>query len=327
MRLLSSLWQQRKPVAVAIVPLSCVAIYLANAEQPILTTPNKTHLDSSSCPDNNMMRTALVVGGTSGIGHGIALALAKKGDITVTIAGRSQERGAEIVQQLNAASKSERHSFRQVDAFDLNSVAKLADVNADLLVMTQGMATTQGYTPTVNGIDQKLQLHYFSRVYLARLMASKMAQKPSPKVLTVLSGGVHSRYNKFDSDFELKDSYSVKNAADAAGFYTDAGFESLSKEVPSVTFCHAAPGFVNTNWGTEFPWYLRAAVRCMQPLGRSPEKCGELLTEGWLNLPSSEGNNFYLMDQNGKVIADGIKHTAEERELIWSKTLELLPDI
>ena len=189
--------------------------------------------------------------------------------------------------------------------------------------MTQGMATMQGYTPTVDGIDQKLQLHYFSRIYLAKPLAPHMNE--GSRVLTVLSAGVHSRYKEYESDFELKKSYSIKNAADAAGFYTDAGFERLSEDHPDLIISHAVPGFVNTNWGTEMPWLVRKAIRPLQALfGRSSEDCGELLTTGCLNI-SSKG--FHLLNQDGKIIEGGIKHTPVERDVIWEKTLEILPDL
>lgn len=270
---------------------------------------------------------ALIVGGTSGIGRGIALALAERGDIAVTIAGRSQERGQEIVKELEAMCPSQPHSFRQVNCFDLSDVKKLADTDANLLIMTQGMATIQGYTPTTNGLDQKLQLHYFSRIYLARLMAPKLASSSNGRILTVLSAGIHSKYKNYEKDFDLKESYSVRNAADAAGFYTDAGFESLALEYPDIVVAHAAPGFVNTSWGTEMPWWLRGPIRILQPLGRSPQKCGTLLTTGWISLDSaSAGNNFFLLDQDGKLISNGVRHTDQERQEIWIKTLELLPD-
>ena len=44
-------------------------------------------------------KRAVVVGGTSGIGKGLALRLAKAG-ASVTIVGRSQERAANIIQQM-----------------------------------------------------------------------------------------------------------------------------------------------------------------------------------------------------------------------------------
>jgi NAD(P)-dependent dehydrogenase (short-subunit alcohol dehydrogenase family) len=273
------------------------------------------------------MQKALVVGGTSGIGKGIALALAQRGDVAVCIAGRNQERGLQVVQELTAICPRQEHSFRAVDCFDLESVKKLADVDCNLLVMTQGMATTQGYTPTKNGMDQKLQLHYFSRLYLAKRMAPRMAGKANARVLTVLSAGVHGRYAGYETDFELKQSYSTLNAANAAGFYTDAGFESLANAYPTIVFAHAAPGFVNSNWGSELPAVLWGVVRAVQPLGRSIVKCGQLLSAGWLKLPNEGFNGkYYLLDRNGNVIENGIKHTNEERDVIYSKTLAMFPD-
>ena len=63
-------------------------------------------------------------------------------------------------------------------------------------------------------------------------------------------------------------SYSIPTAANAAGFYNDLGMDALSLKEDSagsgVVFVHAAPGFVNTNWGTEMPWYIRWPVRAMQ---------------------------------------------------------------
>ena len=53
----------------------------------------------STSPRSDEM-SALVVGGTSGNGKGIAIALAKR-DITVVIAGRSKERADEVLQLLN----------------------------------------------------------------------------------------------------------------------------------------------------------------------------------------------------------------------------------
>lgn len=259
----------------------------------------------------------MVVGGTSGIGHGIAHALAAK-RYAVTVIGRT-EKG--VVAQLPGSD----HTFVPMDAFSLASVTSVATASPapDLLVMTQGMATLQGHTPTADGLDQKLQLHYFSRIHLARLLAPRMP--PGARVLTVLSAGVHSAFARAADDFELRQRYSVADAANAAGFYTDAGFEALAEQHPALTVAHAHPGFVNTRWGAEMPWILRAAIRPLQAgFGRSAVRCGEVLTEALLALP--EGG-YHLIGKDGEAIdkAKGIQHTREERDMIWEKTLALLP--
>jgi NAD(P)-dependent dehydrogenase (short-subunit alcohol dehydrogenase family) len=287
----------------------------------------------STLPSSQRLR-ALVVGGTSGIGEGIALALAKR-DCDVTVAGRSQQRGAAVVEKLQDISPSKMHKFIPVDGFDLKSLHVLKDEPApDVVVLTQGMATIQGYTPTKDGLDQKLQLHYFSRIYLARLLAPGMAKQQSestsgntpPRILSVLSAGVHGKYKHFEDDFQVRNHYSIKNAADAAGFYTDAGFEAFSRENPSFIVAHAAPGFVSTRWGTEMPFLLRALIRPMQQaFGKSPEECGNTLTNSIFEITEP---GYFLIDEKGQQITkNGMKHTKDERDVIWEKTLELLPEI
>ena len=136
-------------------------------------------------------KRALVVGGTSGIGEGVAVRLAQA-QASVTIVGRSPERGAAVVQKMQAAAgkaSEAQFDFIPCDCFSLLSVeqcaqevvrrvsAPAADEDAgasteqagalDYLVMAQGMATMQGFTPTPEGLDQKLTLHFWSRAAFA----------------------------------------------------------------------------------------------------------------------------------------------------------------
>ena len=272
----------------------------------------------------DMSQIALIVGGTSGIGHGIALSLASKG-VDIVIAGRSEKRGAEIVAELNGVAPEGNHTFSKIDAFDLSAVKALADDHKkrlDFLVMTQSMATMQGFTPTKDGFDQKMQLHYFSRVLLAQTLAPTLADAPGGgKVLSVLSAGVHAPFAHYDTDFNLKKKYSIKNAADAAGFYNDVAFNKLAQENPAINFTHAAPGFVNTNWGSEFPLLVRWCIRALQPLGISYRKCGTILTEGWVAL----GPGFHLLDKDGKTSPTVTKlHEECMASSFWTRTQEAL---
>jgi hypothetical protein len=153
------------------------------------------------------------------------------------------------------------------------------------------------------------------------------APSSPPRILSVLSAGVHSKYKDAEDDFELKNHYSVKNAADAAGYYTDAGLERFAADHSNLVVCHAAPGFVNTNWGTEMPWAIRMVLRPLQAMfGKSLEECGETLTSGLLDNIVAPG--FYLMGEKGQILdKSAVKHTPQERDMIWEKTLRLLPDL
>ena len=113
-------------------------------------------------------RTAIVVGATSGIGEACALRLAEAG-MKVVAVGRDRARGAAVVEAM-AERGGSGHEFISCDSFSLASATRCAaHIRAehpaiDVLVMSQGMATIQGFTPTVDGNDEKLTLHYWSRM-------------------------------------------------------------------------------------------------------------------------------------------------------------------
>lgn len=229
-------------------------------------------------------KRALVCGGTSGIGEGIAKRLAKA-NYQVTIVGRDPTRGSEIVRELNELGGS-GHDFIPCDAFLLSNAKSCANEFTsrhpgplDALVLTQGMATIADRSETSEGIDKKLSLHYYSRMAFIASLLPKLREAPSPRVMTVLSGGVHSAYPNWREDPELKTHFTLSNAANAAGFYNDLAVDALSQDPANsnVIFVHAAPGFVRTRWGTEMPWYIKGLVRAVALFATSPEDCAEYM--------------------------------------------------
>jgi len=293
-------------------------------------------------------RHALVVGGTSGIGHGLALRLAEAG-CSVTVVGRSAERGSAVVSEMQAAAGPPAASgggaancsagpgpsflFKPLDCFSLPACGGFAEAYKasgaplDLLVLTQGMATIQGYTPTPaekGGLDEKLTLHYYSRIALARALAPLLQKSSDGRCLSVLSAGVHAPYENFAADPDLsRGSYTLKNVADSAGFYTDIALDRLSEENPGVSFVHAAPGFIASSWGTEMPWAIRLVVRLLQNLGRSKEDCAEYLFRA-LYHQDFAGGGFHLIDQYGEATPSVTKLHAEAKDRVWSHTESVL---
>lgn len=167
-------------------------------------------------------------------------------------------------------------------------------------------------------------MHYFSRVAFALALLPELRAGDQPVVLSVLSGGVHGAYGHAADDFELRRNYGLKNAADAAGFYNDAAWASLAAEKgnENVTFVHAAPGFINTAWGTQLPTPVRAMVRCLQAVLASPAAdCAEFLVAPLLR--GGGGGGFRLQGPTGEPASVTPQHEAA-REGIWAKTQEAL---
>lgn len=136
-------------------------------------------------------------------------------------------------------------------------------------------------------------------------------------MLSVTAGA----YKHYADDFELRQNYSLKNAADAAGFYTDCAFDSLARENPTVTFIHAAPGFVKTSWGTEMPVALRGLIRCLQWFATPARDCAEVLVD--VLIKPREGGGFLPIGAKGDPAGVTKQHEAA-REAVWQKTKELL---
>lgn len=277
-------------------------------------------------------RVACVVGGTSGIGEGIAVRLARAG-MRVLVVGRSVERGQRVVARLAAVGGS-GHRFIPCDVSLLTNVAACTHSlrsEADalhVLVLSSGIASLNGRTETREGVDEKLAVHYYSRMaFIAGtlpLLRAVLASSQPARVLSVLSAGVHAPYAHVLHDPELKQHYSLKNAANAAGFYNDLCLDALARDAANgrISFIHAAPGFVNTRWGSELPWLGRAMVRLLQPLGRSPEDCAEAMCDPLLRPDAAPG--LMLMNENAEPLPLCKGHTEDVRQFVWAHTQDVL---
>lgn len=318
--------------------LFCVLKMVSQAER----TKNFTSAQSL----NNMTpRKAVVVGATNGIGKACAHRLAGAGFNIIAVGRDKPGRAEALISELNDKSppnSSPSHEFRPCDAFSLGAVKECAEGivkdhgSIDAVVMSQGMATIQSFTPTIDGNDEKMTLHYWSRMAFADLLLPSLRKSTMPGgscVMSILSGGVHKPYKNYKTDPLLKKSYSVQNAADSAGYYNDLFLDSIARREGNqkIQFIHAAPGVVNSNWGTELPWYMRFPVRCMQSIvAKDPAKCAEFMCDpivksasGTITRESQEPGLFILNeDATEGTLTKG--HTKEAMETVWKFTTDIL---
>lgn len=278
-------------------------------------------------------RSALVVGGTGGIGKGIALTLATRG-CDVLVAGRSETEGLKVIEECRRRNEKGSHQFLSVDASLIGNVDKFTTKlkngkeNLDFLVLSQGIASLSGFSPTKEGLDVKMSLHFYSRMrFIMNLLPLLRKSQEGAAVLSVLSAGVHKPYTD-KNDLSLEKTYSLGNAANAAGFYNDLVLDKLSKmeDNSRISFLHAAPGMVATNWGSEFPFPLRAMVRGLQALlAKSPEECGDIMVSAML-APKRRSGGFHLVNEKGEDASRTDAHSSEYVDAVWNHLIEKLDD-
>lgn len=250
----------------------------------------------------------------------------------VTICGRNADRGEQVVAAMRANHSHGEFQFLRTDAFSLQFLAQTCRSfrakhnRLDLLVLTQGMATIQGYTPTDSGLDQKLVLHHFGRMAcileLLDLLNASAQNGADVRVLSVLSAGVHSPFKQYKKDPILRNNYSISNAANFAGFAQDLCLDACARENPSLTFVHAAPGFVRTSWGTELPSALRWAVRGMQRFAKSEESCADTMVGALLNRDLKGG--LRLISPCATPAPKTSLHSDEAVSFMWSATKDAI---
>lgn len=202
-----------------------------------------------------------------------------------------------------------------------------------------------GRTETKEGIDVKLAVHYYGRMFFVRQLLDKLKQTAlqskdnDVRVMSILSGGVHSAYTD-TSDLDLKRNFSLQNAANAAGYYNDLALDHFARddsylsteastsptgERKGISFIHAAPGVVNTTWGKDFPWYLTIPLNIAKALlAKSPEDCAKIMVEYGLQSAERRGQGFYVMGEKGQAGKVTKEHSDEMREKVWEHTNQLI---
>ncbi|CAF1299124.1 unnamed protein product [Didymodactylos carnosus] len=189
----------------------------------------------------------VVVGGTSGIGRAIALSIAQHcPSASITIVGRNEAAANAILSQLGSNPKFIRADVSLMS--EIRAVTRKID-KVDMLILTQGILTMAGRTPTTENIDNKLALHYYGRMlFIQELLPLLRSSQNGGKVLTVLDS-VNGNPSKINwNDMALENTYSLASAGYHAISFNDLAIQHFASqpENTNVTFTHAYPGVVRT---------------------------------------------------------------------------------
>jgi NAD(P)-dependent dehydrogenase (short-subunit alcohol dehydrogenase family) len=130
-------------------------------------------------------KTALITGGTSGMGSATALSMAEKG-ASVIITGRDETRGASTVEEIRAAGNDAE--FIAADFSNMSEVARIADAagEVDVLFNLAGVAEMGATADTSEAaFDVMFQINVKAPFFLVAALAPKIAARGGGSIINV----------------------------------------------------------------------------------------------------------------------------------------------
>ncbi|KAJ8514254.1 hypothetical protein ONZ45_g8181 [Pleurotus djamor] len=252
---------------------------------------------------------AVVVGGTAGIGAALAVKIAQYSSApNIHIVGRSQSSADQVISQMKELNPKGDYRFHECDASLLSNTRSLATSlsntlhKINFLVVSQGLLTMQGRTETTEGVDIKMALHYYSRMFFIQTLLPNLLKAAEEgedaRVMTVLDS-VRGDLKKLNfDDLDLKKKYTLSAVASHCISMTD------------VAVHHAYPAFVKTSGARNLPWYLSGPANLLASVaGVTPDECAEQLFEGFVQDSMKAGAHF--VNSDGKEVK-GKENVSEE---------------
>ncbi|RUS27453.1 hypothetical protein BC938DRAFT_483231 [Jimgerdemannia flammicorona] len=237
-------------------------------------------------------KTALIVGGTQGIGKAVAIQLATLG-ASVSVAGRNETAGANAVNELNACAPAAAQgrlpfSFHKVDVSLVSDIKRFVgevlpqyeSTGLNYLFLTAGHPPNGERTETAEGVEHQFAVQCLSRFTIAELLVPVLKRaQGGARVIDVMQPGAAKSIDL--EDLEIKNgpySFMSVNFRDSA--YNDIVSKAFASRhsSDSIAFHHIYPGIVATNATKNMPWYLRYPTRVLLPvISIKPEVCAEVL--------------------------------------------------
>lgn len=229
-------------------------------------------------------KTALLTGGTSGIGREVAYQLAQRG-AHVIISGRSAEKGAAIVKQ--AQERGGSMQFLQADLSEMEQVHQLAahfrleHDRLDILVHSAGIHFYERKL-TSDGIEYNFAANYLNRFVLTELLIDMMRQTVAnddpARILIVGSPYVFDPVRFFNLD-GIRGEQPIRPIVGLlkSGMANSIWTVELARRIGngSVTVRNMQPGIVRTAILRNDPVFMQVVDQFMQPIrGMSAEQAG-----------------------------------------------------
>ncbi|KAJ7084966.1 hypothetical protein C8R44DRAFT_862252 [Mycena epipterygia] len=238
-------------------------------------------------------KTAVVVGGTMGMGAAIARHLAKLGCSRVIILGRNETRAQGVLVEMKKLAPKEGKVEVAYVKGDLSDTAGMraaaaglqtaaGDHGIDYLVLTQNGVPKGTIDPNADGYDTAMAIQCVSRFALTYLLTTRGALAPNAIVLAIAGVGQSLDDLRVD-DLDLRGKLAAGaskltmfiDQAKRNSSMLDACNEEFNTRYPQYRYLHLWPGLVSSEEFSvsKFPAPLNIAMWIgIKTIGTTPEK-------------------------------------------------------
>lgn len=223
-------------------------------------------------------RTALITGGTGGIGRATAMGLGRLG-ASVAITGRDAVRAEDAAREIREATGATVFVFL-ADLSSQAEVRRLSEEALDRLPTIDVLVNNVGgywdtRQLTVDGIERTLAVNHLAPFLLTELLLPRLKRSAYARVVTVASQAHTQGWIDFD-DLQGERSYSGARAYSQSKLANVLFTHELARRQPRVTANALHPGVVSTAFGAEDPGRTqRLLVPFLRPFMKSPAKGAE----------------------------------------------------
>lgn len=271
-------------------------------------------------------KTALVTGGTDGVGMSVVKALVEN-HYDVYFIGSTKSKGQKLEGDLKKIA-STKVSFIQLDLSDVNAVKKFAVSfsnqigKLDLLFLSAGVLLPERRVDP-EGIEKNFAIGYLSAYILSHALSSNLEKAVHPRIVMV--GGAASIVLKERLDFNDLNNAQNYSATKAAGLTVHA--KTVLAEILSEKFLDKGidvnavhPGIVKSGLGRDAQWPLSWVLKALTAFTSGDSQAG-------IHACTSKS----LIGDTGKYIVKNrkipLKFNADYKAKLVSQTESLLDSV
>ena len=214
-------------------------------------------------------KTVLITGGNTGIGKATATDLARRG-AHVTFTSRNEERGAQALADVRAASGSDDVAMVPLDLASLASVRSCAEGflrehdQLHVLINNAGVSVFSGRQETADGFELMFGVNHLGHFLLTSLLLDRIRSSAPARIINLSSAGYRMAPEGLNfEDLQSEKSYSgftVYGHSKLANIYFTREL-ARRLEGSGVTVNAVHPGYVKTELGRLRPEDQQQLIR------------------------------------------------------------------